>query len=341
VPAHSFLFDWIAEVAAAGVLAYSAIALAFRWLVRHAVAIPNPRSSHIRPTPQGGGIVVIPVALIVAAAALALAGAGAGTGSAPLIAAALGALALCAVGFIDDVRGLSIAPRLIVQVLAVAAATATLPTEFRLFPTLVPLALERVVLFAAVFSFLNIYNFMDGIDWISAVETAAITFGVAVLAGIGAVPVAHGYIAAALFGAIAGFAPWNAPPARLFLGDAGSAPLGFLLGLLLLYVALSGAMAAAVILPLYYLADGAITIGRRAVKGEAIWQAHRSHFYQVAIQRGLTVRQTVGRIALANAVLVALAVVSALATTAISVIALLVAGATVAATLHRLAKGRP
>ena len=77
-------------------------------------------------------------------------------------------------------------------------------------------------------------------------------------------------------------------PARVFMGDVGSVPLGFLLGWLLLDLATAGHWAAALILPAYYLADATTTLVRRALKGENVWQAHRRHFYQQAVQRGLS-----------------------------------------------------
>ena len=92
-------------------------------------------------------------------------------------------------------------------------------------------------------------------------------------------PVAIGIAAAA---AMAGFLVWNRHPARIFLGDVGSIPLGFLLGAALLDIAGSGALEAAVILPLYYLADATITLTRRLFRGEKVWLAHREHFYQRA-----------------------------------------------------------
>src|SRR3546814_8785143 len=99
-------------------------------------------------------------------------------------------------------------------------------------------------------------------------------------------------------------------PAKVFLGDVGSVPLGFLLGWLLLGLAAAGHWAAALILPLYYLADATITLGCRALRREKIWQAHREHFYQRAVQRGRS-HATVSRAVFGvNACLAALALAS-------------------------------
>ena len=113
-------------------------------------------------------------------------------------------------------------------------------------------------------------------------------------------------VAAALCGALVGFAPFNKPIARLFLGDVGSLPVGLLLGWMLVLLAGRGHLAAAILLPLYYLADATITLMRRTMKGERITQAHRSHFYQRALDRGYSVYQIVGRVFVLNILLAAL-----------------------------------
>src|SRR5262249_60591349 len=95
--------------------------------------------------------------------------------------------------------------------------------------------------------------------------------------------------AASLFGASLGFGRFNRPVANLFLGDSGSLPIGLLLGWLLMELAFSGHLAAALILPLYYLADATITLGHRVVKGEPFWRAHRTHFYQRATDNNYSV----------------------------------------------------
>ena len=93
----------------------------------------------------------------------------------------------------------------------------------------------------------------------------------------------------ALCGAMIGFAFFNRPVAKLFLGDVGSLPIGVLLGWLLLVLARSSGRVAALLLPLYYLADSTITLLRRAANRETVWQAHRSHFYQRATDGGFRV----------------------------------------------------
>jgi UDP-N-acetylmuramyl pentapeptide phosphotransferase/UDP-N-acetylglucosamine-1-phosphate transferase len=119
-------------------------------------------------------------------------------------------------------------------------------------------------------------------------------------------------VTCALCGAVAGFAPLNRPVAKLFLGDVGSLAIGLLLGWLLVELAGRGHIAAAILLPLYYLADTTITMFRRMARGEAIWEAHRKHFYQRAVERGSAVMSVVRRVFVVNIALAVFAVVSVL-----------------------------
>ena len=111
-----------------------------------------------------------------------------------------------------------------------------------------------------------------------------------VLAGwLGALPSYAVICALALLGAVIGFAPFNRPVARLFLGDVGSLPIGLVVGWLLALMANKGHLAAALLLPLYYLMDATITLFRRLSRKEKVWQAHRTHFYQRATDNGFSV----------------------------------------------------
>jgi UDP-N-acetylmuramyl pentapeptide phosphotransferase/UDP-N-acetylglucosamine-1-phosphate transferase len=114
-------------------------------------------------------------------------------------------------------------------------------------------------------------------------------------------------MAVVMVAAALGFLVWNWHPAKIFLGDSGSVPLGYLLGWLLLSAASHGHWAAALILPAYYLTDASITLVRRALRGERLWEAHRQHFYQKAVQGGAGHARVASLILLANAILVLLA----------------------------------
>lgn len=238
------------------------------------------------PTPQGGGIAVI---LATLAVSLPLVAAFGGTHALPgfaLFAAATLFLAL--IGGIDDIRPLSPALRLVAQLGAVAIVVA-LADPGRLLPDPVPLGIERTLLVLAGTWWVNVVNFMDGIDWITVAEFVPVTATVALFGLAGIVPPVPAAIAAALLGALLGFAPANRPVAGLFLGDVGSLPIGLVSGWMLLELAKAGHLAAAFLLPLYYLADATLTLGLRARRGERVWTAHRSHFYQRALDCGLRV----------------------------------------------------
>ena len=279
------------------------------WLEQRAILDrPNERSSHSRPTPPGGGIAVTAV-LFVGGAALALLRPDAG--AEPWI--VLGGMALLALlSWLDDLMDLSAALRLCAHILMVTAALIGLPADAAIFQGLLPPWLDRVVAGLLWLWFINLYNFMDGIDGMSGVETMTLGLGLFALAlmapGLFDLVGWMGLIAAA---AAFGFLLWNWHPARLFLGDVGSVPLGFLLGWLLLEAAAAGQWAAALILPLYYLADSSLTLGRRALRGEKVWQAHREHFYQRPVAQGWPHDRIMLRVVAANVALIVLALCAA------------------------------
>ncbi|MEQ8246953.1 MAG: hypothetical protein RID42_04660 [Alphaproteobacteria bacterium] len=282
---------------------------------------PNDRSSHAVPTPVGGGLVVITVVAVAWTIVWALSALHHGasfTYPVPLVVGL--SLVLAVVSWHDDRRPLSPVLRLSIQAIAVLIGIAALAAHGRIFQGVVPYGLD-VALTAWIWLWMvNLTNFMDGIDGITGVEGASIGIGVTLLApmaaaaglALGTLPpgnfALYGLIVAA---ALAGFTWWNWQPARIFLGDVGAVPLGFLLGWMLLEVAGAGLWAAALLLPMYYLMDATLTLLRRLVRREALMRAHRSHFYQRAARR-LGAHAPVSRIVLIlNVVLIGLAYTSA------------------------------
>jgi len=298
-------------------------------LLGHAAVLdrPNERSSHATPVPRGGGIAVIGSILLAWLALMIV------EPIAPrVIAVLLGGLLLAVVSWLDDLRGLAPAPRLIAQCVAVALGMLALVPAGPVFQGWLPPAFDAVAAALLWVWFINLFNFMDGIDGLAGSEAVAIGVGLVMFAGFG-VGRDEGVavMAAAATAAALGFLVWNWAPARIFLGDVGSVPLGYLLGFLLLGVAASGHWKIALILPLYFLADATITLLRRLARGERVWQAHRRHFYQHAVQRGLGHAAVVRRVTAANLVLVGLGWaaengwgIAALAVAAAVVVALLV-----------------
>jgi UDP-N-acetylmuramyl pentapeptide phosphotransferase/UDP-N-acetylglucosamine-1-phosphate transferase len=292
-------------IAAAAILCALLIVVLRPLLQRYALARPNARSSHTTPTPQGGGIAVVAATIATTWIALYLS-AGSPEPAGQLLALFAATVFIALLGAADDIRSVAVVPRLLFQAAAVAAVVHALPADMRVLPSL-PWWIERALLVIGGLWFVNLVNFMDGLDWMTVAEVVPITVTLAVIGAVGFLPPQHTAIALSLCGAMVGFAYFNRPVARLFLGDVGSLPIGLLLGWLLLLLAANGHLAAAVLMPLYYLADATITLLRRLFRGEPVWHAHRTHFYQLATDRGLSVASVVASVFAANVVLCALA----------------------------------
>jgi UDP-N-acetylmuramyl pentapeptide phosphotransferase/UDP-N-acetylglucosamine-1-phosphate transferase len=238
---------------------------------RLATDIPNERSLHTRPTPRVGGWGIVPVGVIAMLIA------------APLMwLVAVLAAALAAVSQIDDRRGLPARVRFGAHVAAVAVLIA-------LNPAPVPWWALCAVGFLMVW-LVNLYNFMDGSDGLAG-GMAMIGFGGYAIAALsGPVPqIDLGVASAAIAGAAMGFLLFNFHPARIFLGDSGSIPLGFLAGALGYWGWLKGTwpiwFPALVFSP--FIADASVTLLRRLSRGEKFWQAHREHYYQRMVRLGI------------------------------------------------------
>lgn len=301
----------VAAIVFIGIAALSWLAtrIVLAYLERRAILDrPNERSSHTRPTPRGGGLAVTLVLFLVGGA-LAI--------HLPIarleLCILLGGMAVLALlSWLDDLMDLSAVLRFSIHILVVAAALALLPADAQIFQGLLPPLLDRILAGLLWLWFINLYNFMDGIDGITGVETIAVGLGLFALSLLlPGLLVLQGWLGLAAAGAAFGFLLWNWHPARIFLGDVGSVPLGFLLGWLLLETAAAGQWAPALILPLYYLADATLTLLRRAARGEKVWRAHREHFYQRPVLRGLPHDRIVWPIAAGNFLLIVLALAAA------------------------------
>ena len=225
------------------------------------------------------------------------------------------AAVLTLISFIDDVTHVPQLARFAAHIAAAALGLALLPDTALLFGGLMPLWADRLATGIAWVWFINLFNFMDGIDGITGVETIAVAGGLATALLITASGEGGDWsrapLAAVLAGAAAGFLVLNWHPAQLFLGDAGSVPLGYLLGWLLVWTAcVAGLWWLALVLPLYYWADATTTLLARGARGEKVWRAHRRHAYQVAVQAGASHATVAGFIALINVALVLLALLA-------------------------------
>ncbi|HVQ41105.1 MAG TPA: glycosyltransferase family 4 protein [Vicinamibacterales bacterium] len=277
-----------------GLLASMAIvALTRNWARRRRVIDhPNDRSLHEQPTPRGGGVgIVLPAVAVLATAPLWMPP----HASTPALWLAVLSLGVAVVGIVDDVRSLSAAVRLVFQLLlAVVFVYAVAGWMTLEWPglgrfDLGALAIPVTVLFVVWLT--NAYNFMDGIDGIAGLQ--------GVVAGIGWVGAGH-YLGdpllmgagAVVAGACLGFLVFNWSPASIFMGDVGAPFLGFLFAGLTAYTSTRSAPAATAGLLFVwpFLFDSIVTLIRRAVKGENLLRAHRSHLYQRLVLNGASHR---------------------------------------------------
>src|SRR6185295_11154478 len=267
----------------AGVAGYGLGFPVYGQLVRwNALDYPNSRSSHDRPTARGGGIAIIITILLIT---LSLPEAWAARQTLALLAAAL---VLAGVSLVDDLKSLSAFWRLGCHAAAAITWLVTLgwPPGFgwiELFGGL-------LMLFWLA-GYTNAFNFMDGINGLAAGQAVVTGIGTGVIAALGTgsateFPVLLSFL---LAGAALGFLPHNFPRARMFMGDVGSAPLGFLLAALALWIVVEYDWQLAV--PLFllhanFVLDTGITLARRVLRGERWYEAHREHFYQRLVRAG-------------------------------------------------------
>ncbi len=253
-------------------------------LARSLMDVPNARSSHVTPTPRGGGVAIVlcflgVLPLLVALGALDVAGAWAMAGAGGLVAL---------IGFLDDHRHIAARWRLLAHFGAAVWALVWLQPA-GVMPAGVPGGASGVsMVLAALYLvwMLNLYNFMDGIDGIASVEAICVCGGGALLYWLHGAN-ANALVPLSLAGAVLGFLVWNFPPAKIFMGDAGSGFLGMTLGVL--------SFQAAVVSPdLFwgwtillgvFIVDATYTLIRRLLHGDRVYEAHRSHAYQHAVRR--------------------------------------------------------
>lgn len=284
---------WLAALAAAPI-AWLVVALLRRSpLAARLADLPNERSLHALPVPRIGGLGML-VAVAIAMAWIGVEG--------PVGALLMLALALALVSLADDVRSLPALVRLSAHVAAAAVAVGIVA------PGLPAPGVVAATLALAWMT--NLYNFMDGADALAA-SMAAIGFAALAIAAASFGETGLGLACAAVAAAAAGFLPHNVPPARVFMGDAGAIPLGFLAGAFGLLGWRAGAWPAWFPLLVFspFVVDASLTLARRLWRRERVWRAHRSHYYQRLVLAGWSKP----RLALHEAALMALAAVTALA----------------------------
>ena len=257
------------------------------------------RSHHISPTPRGGGIVVV-FALIICLAQVDF-----------NYGIMFSMLILTAIALLGDLVPISQLARLVVQIAAV-----TVPLSIMPLPVLegfMPLWLAKTFVGLLWVWFINLFKFMDGIDGLTSTVMIGIGIGLCLLVAIaGQFPSPIFTYGLVLASTASGFIWWNWHPAKIYLGEVGSTPIGFLCFYFLLLAADSGYAIPAAILPAYYVCDGSITILRRAYKRKKIWGMNNDYYYQRALRSGRTHSSVVSYIFGINLLLIMLAILSAL-----------------------------
>lgn len=269
--------------------------LAARWLTgqfrsyalaRRLLDLPNARSSHAVATPRGGGVAIV-LTTLVALSVL-------GTLSAltwPHVWGLLGGGALVAlIGFADDHGHIAPRWRLLGHFAGaswVLAWLGGLPPLPILGFVLAPGWMGHIMAVIYLVWLLNLTNFMDGIDGIAGVETITVSLGGTLLYLVAVPGITQWLAPLVLASATLGFLVWNWPPAKIFMGDAGSGFLGLMLAALSLQAALvaPALLWSWVILLGAFVVDATATLLRRVARGEKVYEAHRSHAYQHAAQR--------------------------------------------------------
>jgi Fuc2NAc and GlcNAc transferase len=283
----SMLGEVLLIVAGVGTLSTALTWVVLRVASRHGLLdLPNERSSHVRPTPRGGGLGIV----VASAVGWGVLGALRMTDMHLIVALLGGGFAVASVGFLDDRHQLSAAVRLLVHVAAALSALLVLGglPAIQVGGHIVRLGLSGYVLgILGIVWVLNLFNFMDGIDGIAASEAIFVAISGALLLLLGShatqVPVVG-----LIFGAAAlGFLPWNWPPAKIFMGDIGSGFLGYVLSVLALAATRDCPAAIWIWLVLggVFAVDATVTLVRRAIRGERLYEAHRTHAYQRLARR--------------------------------------------------------
>ncbi|MEK7322538.1 MAG: glycosyltransferase family 4 protein [Pseudomonadota bacterium] len=280
-------------------------AIVHRYALRALLDVPNERSSHVRPTPRGGGL-AIGLVFLSAVGLLATFDILPASLSAALIG---GGLLVAGVGWLDDHRPVAARWRILVHFAAALWAVFCLGgfPSISLGQITLPLGwLGHVLAVIGVVWLINLYNFMDGIDGLAAGEAVTVALAAAGLLWLsGAVELA--LVAAVFAAACGGFLWWNWQPAKIFMGDAGSGLLGYCFAVL----ALASEKAAAVpvviwmILLAVFVLDATFTLLSRVIGGEKWYNAHRMHAYQRLTQLGFSHARVTSGVLLVNLLLLA------------------------------------
>lgn len=285
----------ISIAVAAGAFGLSTLCVAGsrRWAVKGMLDIPNARSLHTRPTPRGGGLGIV-IGVLIGAWTLFISGT-LTMSFAEIAALSLGGAIMALMGWIDDVHGLPYRIRLVVQAICSAiimvaigrfhAMAIPLVGDIQLYSIGIPITLIWIM------GLTNAYNFMDGIDGLAGGQAVIAGLGWTILGFLGHQPFIF-LVGVALAASSLGFLVHNWPPARIFMGDVGSAFIGFSLAVIPIIGVQRDPrfMVVGFLVVWPFIFDTSFTLIRRLTRGENIFVAHRSHIYQRLVIAGYSHR---------------------------------------------------
>lgn len=271
---------WITSIILSFVISLITIKLSLLIIAKtKTMDTPNERSNHITPIPKGAGIGIILSLLILYYIFF------------PIndFIFTFSVSLLCVISFINDNKNISILIRLITHIILALFVIYLWPPllDLHLLNNIMPNWIFITLIILFIIWMTNLYNFMDGIDGISGIQCIIIGTGIGTcLFYSNDINKIENILSGFLIGSGGAFLIWNWQPAKVFLGDAGSIPLGFINAILVLLLFKNGLWYVAFILNSYYLSDASITLLNRILKKEIPWQAHKNHFYQKAVNNG-------------------------------------------------------
>ena len=281
------------------------------------IDFPSKRSNHKNPTPKGAGLIIIPTVVISTLIFFYF--------IEKTLYEWITILFLCVflgvISFIDDVKNLSIKSRLFSQTIIIGLSLLIYSEPISVILLSFPISLEKYFPLISFFLFffffiswmwiINLYNFMDGIDGLTALQVCTVAICTNFLSIFGYINEEYQIFGLILFTVYLAFYKFNKSPAKIFLGDVGSIPSGYLVGFIMISCFLTnGILLPMVIVNMYYILDSTITLFIRIVKRDNVLEAHSNHFYQKMIRKGYQHSFVIKRIFWLNSILLIFSLLS-------------------------------
>jgi len=271
---------------------------------------PSDRRAHDRITPRGGGLFIV-IILVIGLIAFEYLTKNTFNNSLKFIPIFL---VISTISFLDDLRPINVFIRLVIHMSCAGLSVFLFLYPTSLFYHILPFGIDFIIATLLFTSFLNIYNFLDGLDGMTSIESIHLSITILIISVLNFDIIINVdliiVISVITLGCSIGFLIFNWHPAKIFLGDVGSISLGFLLGFCLLLISASDPrlFIACVIASLYYIGDGGLTILIRLINKEKIWEPHLKHFFQKAVKNGMSTKQIIARVIICNFLLMLLAI---------------------------------